>query len=38
LLQNENEQVVKVISHKATLLQQMDGSIAFARWHQCVLS
>jgi len=29
------KQVVKVIGHKATSLLHTDGSILFARWHQC---
>jgi len=30
-----SEQVVKVIWHKTASLPQTDGSIVFARWHQC---
>jgi len=31
----QSEQVVKVISHKATSSPQTDGSIVFARWREC---
>jgi len=33
----KSQQVVKVMWHKAALLQQTDGSIVFARWNQCPL-
>ena len=29
--------MVKVIRHKTALPQQTDGSVVFARWHQCAL-